>query len=89
MTTDVRLESLRQQIDELDGQLISLLAQRMLLSRQIGLHKRQAGLPALQPQRFSQLLQRLREQAAQQQLNPDFVDALYQLIHQESLRCQQ
>ena len=44
MTTSEGLETLRRQIDEIDNQLLNLLATRMRVSREIGLYKKQHNM---------------------------------------------
>ncbi|MCC6683925.1 MAG: chorismate mutase [Bacteroidia bacterium] len=51
-----KLESLRQQVDDTDHQLIALLAQRTRLIEQLAGVKKQAQLNILQPARWSQVL---------------------------------
>lgn len=51
-----KLESLRQQVDDTDHQLIALLAQRTQLIEQLAGLKKQAQLDILQPERWSQVL---------------------------------
>ena len=85
---DDRLQSLRSDIDRIDDQLLRLLAERMDLSAQMGRLKRELHLQPLQPRRFQQLLTRLKAQGADIGLSADFVERLWQVIHDESLRHQ-
>lgn len=50
------LEQLRQQIDEIDRQLVALFEQRMAVTRQVGLYKLAHGLPVLDRSREEQVL---------------------------------
>lgn len=45
------LDQLRLEIEAVDVRLVELIAQRVLLARQVGLLKRGAGLPTLDPAR--------------------------------------
>ncbi len=61
MTSPEGLEQLRQEIDELDERLFSILARRMAVVREIGRLKHQAGLPPGDPVREAQLKARLKD----------------------------
>ncbi|GAB4025181.1 prephenate dehydratase [Spirosoma gilvum] len=56
------LESLRNQIDSLDDQLLTLLNQRMDLVRQVGELKRSTNAVIYRPEREKQIIDRLHEQ---------------------------
>ncbi|UCH62960.1 MAG: chorismate mutase [Fidelibacterota bacterium] len=58
------LEVLRREIDDLDRQLFSLLAQRMAVVRDIGGMKRAQGLPISDPVREALLKVKLKEFSA-------------------------
>lgn len=83
-----RLDTLRHEIDAIDSCLVERLAARLDVVRQIGELKMRLGVPAAQPQRWQVLLDKIRLQAAEQGLDPDFVTDLYNRIHQEALRQQ-
>jgi chorismate mutase-like protein len=98
MTTDeqaalqgcpTRLEQLRQQITAGDQQLLSLLAERQRLVRQIGHYKRQHQLPLYDAHREQQLLHRLLAAGQQQQLSAEYMTQLFQVIFRHSLALQQ
>ncbi len=82
------LATLRQQIDELDEQLLSLLAQRMRISREIGQHKKEAGMPVLQPTRYNEILQKRIQQAVDLDMSEEFMKEIMQAIHEESVHQQ-
>ena len=50
MSDDV-LTSYRKSIDNIDGALVCLLAERFKITQAVGRHKAQAGLPAADPGR--------------------------------------
>ncbi|HUQ46962.1 MAG TPA: chorismate mutase [Gemmatimonadaceae bacterium] len=45
------LSRLREQIEQIDSSLVELIANRVRLAREVGIEKRAAGLPALDPKR--------------------------------------
>ena len=57
------LKNLREQIDDLDEQLLSLLAQRLQLTEKVGLFKECENLPIVDAQREQLVIQRLQQQA--------------------------
>jgi chorismate mutase len=57
------LETLRQEIEGVDDRLIALLGERVQLARRVGVAKRGAGLPTLDPRREAAVVRRAGEQA--------------------------
>lgn len=78
----------RQQIDEIDEQVMELLARRMRISQQIGAHKNRLGMPVFQPDRYRAILERRNRMAVELGLSPVFADTLMRAIHEESVRIQ-
>lgn len=83
-----QLTQLRQQIDQLDDQLISLLAQRMAVSREIGEYKNKQNMTVLQSARYNDILDRRAIQAEKHNLSPDFIKRIFACVHEESVRQQ-
>ncbi|MBD2704558.1 prephenate dehydratase [Spirosoma sp. BT702] len=70
------LESLRNQIDTLDDQLLNLLNQRMELVRRVGELKRSTNAVIYRPEREKQILDRLHEQN-NGLLNREAIEAIF------------
>ena len=87
-STATQLDPLRQQIDEIDHELLSLLARRMEMSRQISFIKRDLQMPAYQAARWADVVADRLEQAEALGLDADFTRALLEKIHGESIRVQ-
>lgn len=85
---DRRLSPLRQQIDDVDHELISLLSRRMQLARSIATVKREQGMPVYQPKRWEAVMADRLRMAADLGVNPDFTKELLEKIHAESVRVQ-
>ena len=83
-----RLELMRKQIDEIDREVLQLLAHRMQLARQIAGEKKQLHMTIFQPQRWETVLDDRLRQAEAAGLNPAFVQELMEKIHGESVRVQ-
>ena len=78
----IQLHDLRDQISELDNQILILLSKRMLISSSIAEYKKQNGLPIYDPVREKALLKKYSER-----VNFD-IFPIYQAIMDESKRLQ-
>lgn len=85
---DPRLTPLRQQIDDLDHGLLSLLARRMNISRQIADIKHEQGMPIYQAKRWESVVANRLQLAAALGLDTTFTKELLEKIHAESVRVQ-
>lgn len=83
-----RLTPLRQQMDDVDHELLRLLGRRMELSRQIASVKRQVGMTVYQSKRWEEVLADRLRLAETLGLDPAFVQELLEKIHGESVRVQ-
>lgn len=83
-----RLTPLRQQMDDVDHELLRLLGRRMDLSRQIADVKREAGMTVYQSKRWEEVLADRLRLAETLGLNAAFVQDLLEKIHGESVRVQ-
>ncbi len=86
MQSDPELDRLRGSIDNLDTAIISLLAERFKITQQIGLLKRERGLPPADPDREVEQIARLRQLAIQSNLDPEFAEKLLTFIVAEVVR---
>ncbi|MDL2214988.1 bifunctional 3-deoxy-7-phosphoheptulonate synthase/chorismate mutase type II [Dysgonomonas sp. OttesenSCG-928-M03] len=82
------LSKLRQQIDELDDQLLELLAKRMRVSKEIGTFKKEHHMTVVQTDRYGHILTTRINQAMEMGMNPDFMRIILEAIHEESVRQQ-
>ena len=80
------LNWLRAEIDELDERLWDTLAARMDVSRRIGEWKKEHHVAPLQPERYQQIVERLR--VTGYGLSDEFMLRVWDLIHEESLKQQ-
>lgn len=83
------MEAFRARIDEIDGNLLQLLRQRMDVSRSIGLYKKKHNVAIVQAGRWEQLLSGMLEQAAALGLSEQTVRTIMTAIHEESVRVQE
>jgi len=86
--TTENLTGLRRQIDDLDNDLLELLAKRMRVSREIGIYKKEHNMPILQEHRYDEILQKRIAQAVEMDMKAEFMKAVLVAIHEESVRHQ-
>jgi chorismate mutase len=82
------INQLRKQIDELDNQLMDLLAKRMRVCREIGQYKKEHNMTVLQAVRYNEILSKRGAQGALCGMGPEFVAKVFESIHEESVRQQ-
>lgn len=88
MSKAMELEYLRQLMDGVDAEIIDLLARRMELSERMGAVKKTGNMTAYQPDRWREMLASRSAQAGIKMLSEEFIMALYERIHEESIRKQ-
>lgn len=87
MTTE-GIVALRKQIDELDNQLMELLAKRMRVCREIGQYKKEHNMTVLQTGRYNEILDKRGAQGTLCGMDPNFVKEVFEAVHEESVRQQ-
>ncbi len=93
LTTDdpEYLESLhhfRQEIDEIDVELLDLLVKRMAVVEKIGQYKKKKNIAILQPERWNQILENCVGKGLKDGLSEAFLLRYLQAVHQESINHQ-
>lgn len=86
--TQNKLQTLRVQIDDVDRQLVDLLAARARLTKQVGEYKSEVGLPIYVPSREAELLAKRREQAKDKGVSPALVEDILRRVMRESYQTQ-
>ncbi len=82
------LTSLRRQIDQLDNELLDILAKRMNISREIGRYKLTHKMPVVQAGRYGDIMTSRILAARQMGMSEEFMRAMLAAIHEESVRIQ-
>ncbi len=82
------LTMLRNQIDDIDDEIIQLLSDRMGISKQIAYIKKSTNMSIFQIDRWKTLLDSILKNAKTYDLDNDFVKEIYEIIHQESIKQQ-
>lgn len=83
---DPVLAGYRASIDNIDAALIHMLAERFRITKAVGEHKARTALPASDPGREERQIARLRNLAADAQLDPDFGEKFIRFIIDEVIR---
>lgn len=82
------ITQLRRQIDEVDNQLMELLARRMRICREIGEYKKEHNMTILQAVRYNEILEKRGAQGVLMGMGPEFVAKVFESVHEESVRQQ-
>lgn len=88
MSKLMELDHLRQLTDSVDVEIIDLLARRMELSVRMGEVKRDCNMTAYQPERWREIVSTRGARAKALNISADFIVALYEMIHDESIKKQ-
>jgi 3-deoxy-D-arabino-heptulosonate 7-phosphate (DAHP) synthase len=86
--TTENLSELRNQIDELDFELLNVLAKRMRISQEIGQYKKEHNMPVLQTGRYDEILKNRIDTAANMGIGRECMKTILEAIHEESIRQQ-
>ena len=82
------LAGLRSEIDDIDSELLQLLARRMEVSAQIGEYKKLNNVAVVQMDRWKKILDDHVSTGAEMGLSPILINKVFEAIHQESIERQ-
>ncbi len=84
--TDIEpeLKLLRDEIDEIDSQLVDLLVKRRAVTTKVGALKSKVGMPIYAPEREAQLLSKRRQQALEAGLSPELIEDVLRRLMRDS-----
>src|ERR1051325_3375991 len=83
------LSDLRDRIDQVDRQIIALLAERLKVVEEVAVAKLEAASPFRDREREERLLLRLREHATAAGLDPHQIERLYRVVMEMSIAHQE
>jgi chorismate mutase len=83
------IDHLRNEIDELDEELINLLSSRMQVAEKIGSYKKRNNIAILQTNRWSEIMEKTIKKGMDKGLSDDFVSNIFRSIHEESINHQE
>lgn len=78
------LETLREQIDQVDRKIILLIRERKEIVSQVMDWKKSSGYPIFDPQREIKIIEKLQKIGEESQIDPQFISKLYELILKDS-----
>lgn len=81
---DQQLKQLRQQLDAIDQQIVSLLSERQTEVERVVQLKKAHNIPVYHPAREENLISHRRNQGSKAGLDPDFVEEIYRRILRQS-----
>jgi chorismate mutase/prephenate dehydrogenase len=79
-----QLKMLRNEIDEIDGQLVELLAKRRVVTTKVGELKSEVGMPIYAPEREAELLSVRRQQALVAGVSPELIEDILRRLMRDS-----
>ena len=82
------IEDVRELIDSVDREIVMLLKQRSRLVELVVAAKKESGMSVHQPDRFAQMMQRLKTIAKEEDLDEQLVTEVWDSIHESSKRQQ-
>ena len=82
------LTLLRQQIDQIDNELLECLNKRMRVSREIGQYKKEHRMPVLQAKRYDSIMKSRVALAVEMGMSAEFMTTVLSAVHEESVRQQ-
>ncbi|MCU1504907.1 MAG: hypothetical protein JWM12_4261 [Ilumatobacteraceae bacterium] len=80
------LDELRIRIDRLDQALISVVAERLAVCREVAAVKEGSDTPVIQPARVRDVLTTRRQQSIEAGIDPDFAEQLFRVLLTETHR---
>ncbi len=81
-----KLQEYRRSIDNIDAALVHILAERFRVTKKVGAFKAEHELPPADPAREQQQIARLRQLAADADLDPEFSEKFLRFIIDEVIR---
>ena len=82
------LSLLRERIDQVDDELLSLLNRRMKIADEVGVYKKQNNLTILQTARWNEILERAMAKGNSLTLSKEFLVKYFDAVHMESINHQ-
>ncbi len=80
----MKLKDLRKKLDEVDKELVDVIAKRIAIIPEVAEVKKEEGIPRSDPEREKRILEAKRELAEEKGISPDVVEDIFQRLIQES-----
>ncbi len=88
MDFQMQLESLRNEIDTIDAELLNLLHKRLKVVEKIGHHKKKHNIAVYQVKRWNSIIRERTKLARELNLDDAFILKMLRLVHDESIAVQ-
>ncbi len=85
---EFQIGRMREEIDEIDYQIIAMLAKRTEISKRIGKEKRESNISLFQPERWNHIVKSRKESGKKYNLSDKLIMNIFQEIHEDSIRQQ-
>ena len=82
------LNEIRESIDEVDKEIVDVIAKRIGLVEKIGEFKKETDLTTFQVDRWNEIFKSRLDWAIEKGLDKDFIEDLYKVIHLGSINVQ-
>lgn len=80
----MELKEIRAHLDRLDNAILTLLAERLSYSKNVAENKLERGMERYQPEREQEIIDKAKEIAKNNNLNPQLAEDIFKKIIQES-----
>ena len=84
----MELEEIRKKIDDIDNQIISLLAKRLLITKEVAEYKQKHNKDIFDAGRIEQVLKERQQAAKELGLEPGLIKSLFEGIIDDSMKLQ-
>jgi len=81
---EIKLNDLRNEIDDIDSQLVELLSKRLAITSKVGQLKSQVGMPIYDPEREKSLFRKRRQQAVDSGISGDLIEDVLRRLMRDS-----
>lgn len=88
LSAQSELEYLRQEINQIDDEILNLLSNRMKVAQEIGAYKKKNNITILQLKRWQEIILKSRAYAKNNGLSEDFIFSYLRSLHDESINQQ-
>ncbi|VVB80079.1 Chorismate mutase [uncultured archaeon] len=82
----MELTEIREELDKLDAELVSILSKRMALIPEVANYKKQNNVARYQPEREKQVIETKRKLAEESGINPDLIEKIFKEIINDAHR---
>lgn len=82
----MEITEIRKQLDEIDKELLNIIAKRMSLIPKIAEYKKEHNVQRHQPEREKEIIETKRKVAEELGLNPDLVEDIFKRLIEDAHR---